>query len=144
MLLVSGGYSLLMSGWIAGLGLKVHWVTYIASLYPRLGCSKLGFQIWSFKRKVILIIFVYNLTIDVLKRIEAFKQKEWRNQVIIEHWVCSTWPLNNQAQEHKLILMNYQESLIAMHQHPIQGSKAQSSFNSKVIIVDYKSWDKLC
>ena len=29
MLLVSGGYSLLMSGWIAGLGLKVHWVSLL-------------------------------------------------------------------------------------------------------------------
>lgn len=148
MLLVSGGYSLLMSGWIAGLGLKVHWVSL-----PILPLSIQGWvvQSWGFRSEALKEKWFWSFCLqfddwcseknreNYLK--EAFKQKEWRNQVIIEHWVCSTWPLNNQAQEHKLILMNYQESLIAMHQHPIQGSKAQSSFNSKVIIVDYKSWD---
>ena len=99
MFLVSEGYSLLMSGWIAGLGFKVHWVSL--PILPLQGwvVQSWGFRSESFKRKFILVIFVHNLMIrcseknreNYLK--EAFKQKEWRNQVTI-------------------VLMNYQESLM--------------------------------
>ena len=93
MFLVSEGYSLLMSGWIAGLGFKVHWVSLPILPLSIQGwvVQSWGFRSESFKRKFILVIFVYNLMIRCSEKNKenypkkAFKQKEWRNQVIIEH-----------------------------------------------------------
>ena len=84
MFLVSEGYSLLMSGWIAGLGFKVHWVSLPTLPLPIQGCivQSWGFRSESFKRKFILVIFVHNLMIRCSEKNrenypkEAFKQKE--------------------------------------------------------------------